>query len=90
MSLVQFFSHSLGDSSSDFNGDIVSDTGVGVGEILLRLACSKIPDSLESMDLMEDGVFIQFDSDATSLALFSSEPPIGDLSAGIESPSSAR
>lgn len=90
MSFVQFFSHSLGDSSSDFNGDTVSETGVAVGEILLRLACSKIPESLESMDLREDCVFIQFDSDAASLGLVSSELPIGDLSAGMESPSSDR
>lgn len=90
MSFVQFFSHSLGVSSSDFNGDTVSETGVAEGEILLRLACSKIPESLESMDLMEDGVSIQFDSDVMSLGLVSSEPPIGDLSVGMESPSSAR
>lgn len=90
MSFVQFFSHSLGVSSSDFNGDTVSETGVAEGEIRLLLACSKMPESLESMDLMEDGVSIQFDSDVMSLGLVSSEPPIGDRSVGMESPSSAR
>lgn len=90
MSFVQFLSHSLGASSSDFNGDTVSETGVAVGEILLRLACSKIPESLESMDLMEDGVSIQLDSDVMSLALLSSAPPMGDLSVLMESPSSCR
>ena len=90
MSFVQFFSHSLGASSSDFSGDTVSDTGVADGEIRLLLACSKIPESLESMDLMEDGVSIQLDSDVMSLGLASSGPPMGDLSVAMESPSSAR
>lgn len=87
MSLEQFFSHSLGVNISDFNGDDVSETGVADGEILLRLACSKIPESLESIDLIEDGVSIQLDSDR-SLGLDSSAPPSGDLSGAMVSPSS--
>lgn len=91
MSFVQFFSHSLGLSSSDLSGDTVSGTGVADGEIRLRLACSKIPESLESMDFMEGGVSIQFDSDPVrSLALASSGPTMGDLSVAIGSPSSDR
>lgn len=90
MSFVQFFSHSLGTSSSDFNGDTVSETGVAEGEIRLLLACSKIPESLESIDFIDDGVSIQLDSEVMSLGLVSSEPPIGDLSVAIESPSSDR
>lgn len=90
MSFVQFFSHSLGASSSDFSGDTVSGTGVAEGEILLLLACSKIPESLESMDLMEDGVSIQLDSEVRSFGLASSVAAMGDLSVGMESPSSVR
>lgn len=87
MSLEQFFSHSLGVSISDFNGDAVSETGVADGEILLRLACSKMPESLESIDLIEEGVSIQLDSDR-SLGLASSFVPSGDLSGATGSPSS--
>lgn len=89
MSLTQFFSHSLGGKISDFNGDTVSETGVADGEILLRLACSKIPESLESIDLIEDGVSIQLDSDK-SFGFASLDPPMGDLSVGMVSASSTR
>lgn len=87
MSLAQFFSHSLGANISDFNW--VSETGVADGEILLRLACSKIPESLESIDLIEDGVSIQLDSDK-SFGFASLDPPMGDLSVGMVSALSTR
>lgn len=86
MSLDAFLSHSL--SMSAFNGDDVSETGVADGEILLRLACSKIPESLESMDLIEDGVSIQLDSDKSFGLASSDAPQRGDLSGARVSPSS--
>ena len=89
MSLAQFLSHSLGANISDFNGDTVSETGVADGEIRLRFACSKIPESLESIDFIEDGVSIQLDSDK-SFGFASSDTPIGDRSVGMASTSSAR
>ncbi|TNN84552.1 hypothetical protein EYF80_005252 [Liparis tanakae] len=64
-------------------------TQILTGTLSLKPAWQKIPESLESMDLMEDGVSIQLDSDVMSLGLVSSEPPIGDLSVVMESPSSA-
>lgn len=89
MSFAQFFSQSLGVIISLFSGEAVSETGVPEGEIRLLFACSKIPESLESMDLIEEGVSIQLDSER-SFGFGSSDPPSGDLSVVRPSPSSPR